>query len=196
MTIAFNQTTICPSCGKVHTADMPFGRWLRSKGRNGGPLPSSLFVASDCDFILHRYKTEVDKFGSREFQHIGIVEAKSFKSHVNSSQLDTLSKLHTRLYGRGETEEYKNICVRHWGVAVLRLERDTPSNGRMIWSHLSDSKEVEIDEQVLIELLSFERHWKNRSFYPVRRHHKTDSYKTLEQMPLGFTVDKLITNRS
>jgi hypothetical protein len=195
MSIAFRQVIDCPHCGQQHTAENGFSRWSRKMAHQGN-LPSSVYVVSDIDQIIHRYKTEIDRQGTREVQHIGFLEVKSNQAKVSASQKDTLLKLHRRLYGDGKVIEYGDKYLKFWGVSVLRMENTCPESGRLTWQHYEGGEQKLIGISTLLDLLLFVRHWTNFATQPLRRHHKTSEIIIQEKTALGFTVEKPIVKRT
>ena len=183
---------------RIFGEDTEFGRWMREHQR----LPSSVFVATDQDFCIHRYKDEVDGVGTRLLQHMGIVEAKSHGGWPSSSQQDTLWKFHLALPDGKNSTTFRtpmSHLVKQWGVAVVRMESSDPDNGGIGWYRFDKQgnlQGVPISSDRLIDLMLFERHWDNHKDKAGRRHHKTHVVVESVTTPLGLVVEKPIIYRS
>src|SRR5208283_4280506 len=88
MTRTFGENVCCPFCGKWHTAETNFERWMRNKEELDSRIEG--IVRFDCDIILHRYLFHDDKKGSRVFQCIMFIEVKTHGAEPSASQEDTL----------------------------------------------------------------------------------------------------------
>ena len=196
---------------RVFGEDKPFCEWMR----NHELLPSNAdktgFVATDCDLIVHRFKREVlSGFGSKQFQGLMHVEAKTRSSVPRSSQIDTLAKLN-------ETSRcHLNIDgmeVRNFGVFVLSMSGLTPEDScEMRWGVFpdigrkkkrfgiaktaADLKWIPITTDALIRVLLFDLHPRNLVDRPFRNHHKETVCVEEVTTPLGFQVEKQIVRKS
>lgn len=188
---------------RMYGSDTEFCAWMRnceqlpSYGENFG------FVASDNDLTVHRYKTCVDSVGTREVQGIMQIEIKTRHGKPSSSQVDTLTKLNLFACDK----KVQGVQVRFFGVFFLVMSGTTPEDSDSMWwgrcpadKFLKDAKFItwtEVNRSKLIDVLRFERHPRNlENTTPFRRHHKTKQFVELEHMPLGFSVEKIVTQRS
>ena len=96
--------------------DTPFGAWMRRNEK----LSSTEFVTCDIDHCIHRYKTTVDGYGTREIQNLMFLEVKQFGAGLRDSQRDTLYKLHKTMSTNGVVR-IDGSFIRNWGVSVLAL---------------------------------------------------------------------------
>lgn len=175
-----------------------FGEWLRRQES----IPSSKVVATDCDFVIHRHKTDVNGLGVREVQAMMILEVKTRNAEPRFSQLDTMWLNHMCSNTRNPR---RNVChqgkkVFHEGVSVLSLSGTTPENSRAIrWGRFRRAAELHwefITKEQLLKLLRFELHPDSLTPRPHRLHHATRSIVAIEHMPLGFSVPTIVTQRS
>lgn len=188
---------------RMYGSDTEFCAWMRrckelpSYSRDFG------FVASDNDITIHRYITSVDGVGTREVQGIMQIEIKTRKGKPSESQTDTLTKLNLFNGDR----RVGGVSIRFFGVFVLVLSGTSPDDSDAMWwaappkdrffKDAAMMRITEINYQMLIDILRFERHPRNlNDRQPFRRHHKTSLFVETETTPLGFEVDKLITKRS
>jgi hypothetical protein len=177
--------------------ETPFGRWLRSKGHEG-VLPSSSLVASDCDFIIHRYKMEVDGIGQRAVQALMFLEVKTRNADPSDSQRDTMWLNH--LLCSDKRKKVNGRSVWHFGVSFLSLPGETPDDapgarwgrfqkgGVIHWTHIS-SRQIE-------QLLHFDIDPDSFCARPFRRHHVTREVQVVERFPLGFQSETRIKHAS
>jgi hypothetical protein len=173
-----------------------FGEWLRKQSS----IPSSKVVATDCDWIIHRYKTDIDGIGVRDIQAMMLLEVKTRNAEPRYAQLHTmwLQHLHSRT-GRRRIFDRGNQVFHH-GVSVLSMSGTTPDNSeRMRWGRFQESCNLtwkEINREQLDLLLLFELDPDRFTPRPHRRHHVRRVIEALEQFPLGFSVPVNITHRS
>ena len=173
-----------------------FGEWLRRQEA----IPSSKVVATDCDFVIHRYKTDVDGIGVRDIQAMMILEVKTKNAEPRYAQLHTMWLQHRfastgrrRIFDRGNQ-------VFHHGVAVLSMSGTTPENSTcMRWGRFQESCDLtwkEINQEELELVLLFELDPDKFTPRPHRRHHTTRVIEAIERFPLGFFAPVSITHRS
>lgn len=171
MTRTFDGLVTCPHCGKSHTAETAFERWIRNNkaldSRQAG------IVRFDLDVLLHKYITHTDKRGRRDIQAMMFIEAKTHWADVSDSQKDTLPLLsqvmrnrrpniHRRRRGRHAVDhaapckahsrmQNREICLRMFGGHLLQMEGESPDDGgRIMWDYKP------ITEEALVALLRFE----------------------------------------
>lgn len=160
----------CPHCGRRHTKETAFERWVR----NHPDLDSkqSGIVRFDLDILLHKYFTKIDGKGIRDLQAMMFIEVKTNWAESTQCQRDTLDILNQLLNnrrpnvnapakGRRADKETRPVSVvsclskratRIWllGGHCLRLSGSDPTNSdRMEW----DRKPI--DTTTLIGLLTF-----------------------------------------
>lgn len=134
--------------------DSDYMKWCRE--RIG--LPSSDFVQTDVDQLVHRYAID----GSRDRQYLMEIEVKTRRGLPTDSQADTLFKHHLFLWNdrnrRGIT--YCDYQIFHAGVSVLSLEGTVPGDADM-WYRFAKNGELigrSINAETLEDLLMFRIH--------------------------------------
>ena len=184
-------------------SDTDFMAWLRSQEKD---LPSSSsdcgFVATDNDAHVHRYKTAVDKMGTREIQCLMFLEVKTRGGDVPQSQLDTFVKLH-HFIGRRRSKFNKQALL-HYGVSFIFLSGTDPENSEVItWGRFERRKgreyeivRTKITKEQLLQLLRFDLDPDTLSPQPFRRHHKTQYVVRRVKAELGFEYDQIVVKRS
>lgn len=164
MTRQFNQHFQCSNCGCSTTAETSFGRWIRSNpkldSRNG-------LVVYDVDYIVHRYKTNLD---GKEFQLVMFVEVKTRNGVMSDPQYDTLwitdqivrnrrSNRHAEKRKEAGNAPLKvmsrinkkEVELRHFGLHVLTFDGTGPDDSTTIrWD------KTLIDKDRLTQLLAFD----------------------------------------
>lgn len=171
MTRTFRANIYCPHCGRLHTVESAFERWMRHHpdldSREAG------VVRFDCDVLLHRYALHTDKKSSRHIQCLMFVEVKTCGAVLDLAQQDTFSLLSQVLRNRRPNRHHSKrgrhaenhvplaevwshfrrgmVRLRMFGVHLLRLSGQCPLTSEwMEW----DSKRISLDQ--LIALLRFE----------------------------------------
>jgi hypothetical protein len=187
---------------RIYGEDTPFSAWMRNQGRIEGTMPSSAFVSSDCDFLIHRYKTVIDSYGTRDIQSQMILEVKTNSAKPRFSQLDSMWLHHlcaNTTHPRRKIVDSNRVVVHH-GVSFLSLSSTTPANSqKMEWGRFRRSASIEwreITESTLIDLMMFDIHPDNFARNPYRRHHVTKQIDQIVTLPLGFTAPITVTKRS
>lgn len=186
-------------------AGTPFGLWCREQ--NGLESHQHSLTITDADWMFHKFRTNIDACGIRDVQLAMIVEVKSRNSVPTSSQQETLFYHHQLLCTCGKTRKVKRvqrapIQLWHFGVFVLRLPGDTPSDfpKSLEWGIFADDGSLTWlpgTECGLIQLLRFDRRPDNpKRALCLRRHHSTRVVTAVETTPLGFEVERTITRRS
>lgn len=114
-----------------------FRRWVQANPRLDSTKAG--LVATDCDLLLHKYKTHYDRCGDRTVQHMMWLEYKQFGAQLSPSQRDTLFMLHQAL--KTKTRKVKSsitgdvVTLRFWGVHVLRMSGADPTESSiMFWN--------------------------------------------------------------
>lgn len=187
---------------RIYGEDTPFSAWMRNQGRIEGTMPSSAFVSSDCDYIIHRYKTVIDSYGTREIQAQMLLEVKTNAARPRFAQLDSMWLTHlcaNTSEPRRKIVDSNRIVIHH-GVSFLSMSGTTPADSKaMEWGRFRRSANIEwrqINEETLIDLMMFDIHPDNFERNPYRRHHKKNSIEQLVTFPLGFEAPVTLVNRS
>jgi hypothetical protein len=187
---------------RIYGEDTPFGKWMRSQGRIDGTMPSTAFVSSDCDFIIHRYKTVVDSYGTREVQAQMLLEVKTNGARPGFSQVDSMWLTHlcaNTSSPRRRVLDSDRLIIHH-GVSFLSLSGTTPDNSKtMEWGRFRRAAAIEwreISADNLIDLMMFDIHPDNFERNPYRRHHRTKHLEQVVAFPIGFSAPVTITKRS
>ena len=189
---------------RIFGEDTRYGAWMRRNEK----LPSTEFVTCDIDHCIHRYKTTVDGYGTREIQNLMVLEVKQFGAGLQDSQRDTLFKLHRTMLTRGVIEINGNL-VRNWGVSILSLQKTDPEDSDwMTWGRFDKAGRIDwgdtrqkghgrfIDVATLEKLKMFDIHPDNFEPNPNRRHHAIRMFEVLQLQPLGFSSYEILTQRS
>jgi len=154
------------------TFQPPFNQWLQRQ-----PTLDSIkqrIAVSDCDLIVHRYSSRVDKLrfefdissDTRDcVDHVMLVEVKAFGSDLSKSQDDSLFLMDALLRYAGNKQGRRRFVtihdrrmngferyVRCYGVHVLRLSAACPDSSDTLWWD-----EQPIDQLMLLDLLRFDR---------------------------------------
>lgn len=183
---------------RVWGEDTPFGAWMRKQPQ----MPSSAFVSSDCDWIIHRYKTVIDSCGSREIQAQMILEVKTNGAKPRFAQVDSmwLTHLCANTSNPRRKVDHGGKVVFHHGVSFLSMSGTTPDNSdRMEWGRFGRSAEIKwrkITVENLIDLMMFDIHPDSLTRNPYRRHHKVQSIEKMVMQPLNFPLWEVVTKRS
>lgn len=181
---------------RVYGEDTEFSRWMRSNKNLPSYSSDCGFVATDSDFLIHRYMTVVDGKGTREVQGIMHLEAKTRGATPTKSQADTLFKLNAF---RGDKRIGNK--VRYFGVSIVSFSGTSPIDSHTIhWGRFrkntSSIKYTEVTVEQLESLLLFERCPDSLQRNPYRRHHKSHELIVEEHLPLGFPVQRIIRWKS
>lgn len=183
---------------RTYGEDTPFGAWLRRQPA----LSSTHFVASDVDWVLHRYRLDEDKVGTRDLNFMMLLETKTHGARLNSSQQETLWFQHQLLKRSGQLRligARAKRAVWSFGVSVLVMDGESPACGGMVWARFrSDGSLSEkcVSEQQLIQLFRFDLHPDSLKPMIARRHHKTREMVVCEKTQLGFYADRVDVHRS
>ncbi len=181
---------------RIFGEDTEFSGWLRRQQN----IPSSLVVATDCDYVIHRYKNPVDGIGTREIQALMILEVKSRNGEPRFAQLDTMWLQHRCSSTTNRRIREKGNSVTHHGVSFLSLSGTTPENSAMMrWGRFGKAAAINwkpVDRPTLESLLLFNLHPDNFAPEPYRRHHKTSVIERVITFPLGFSSPVTVETRS
>jgi hypothetical protein len=187
---------------RIYGEDTPFGRWMRNEGRITGTMPSTAFVSSDCDHIIHRYKTVVDGYGTRDVQALMLIEVKTNGAKPGFSQVDSmwLSHLCANTSKPRRRVVHSGHAIFHHGVSFLSFSGTSPDDSKSIeWGRFASAARINwrrINTENLIDLLMFDIHPDNFERNPYRRHHVTRALEKIVTFPLGFDSAVTITTRS
>jgi hypothetical protein len=187
---------------RIYGEDTPFGRWMREQGRIAGTMPSSAFVSSDCDYMIHRYKTVVDGYGTRDVQALMILEVKTNGAKPRFAQVDSMWLMHlcANTNKPRRKVEHSGKVVFHHGVSFLSMSGTTPDNSQVMqWGRFERSASIgwrNINTVNLIDLMMFDIHPDNFERNPYRRHHKSQTIERMVMQPLNFPAWEVVTQRS
>ncbi len=178
MTRQMREQIECPQCGKYHSNETVFSRWVRQQedldsNRDG-------IVLYDSDMIVHRYKFD----HNRLYQCIMLVEVKCHNAEPTPSQKDTLAifgqflrndKTTSRKSRRAQVRDRptkafsvmrkRMITCRAFGVHLLTFENTSPENGKIRWD------KENVTKGQLIKILKFELHPETLKLMDGRVHH-------------------------
>jgi hypothetical protein len=187
---------------RLFGSDVPLMAWCREKGKTG-ELPAYSeecgLVQTDVDAFWHRYKTCIDKMGTRNLQVMMEIEWKTRGGSLTDSQEDTYRKKHAMIL---PSLKYHGQELKNFGVTVVCLSGTTPEDsksikwGRFIRGRASGMKWTEISVDQLLKLMRFDMHPDSMNDNPFRRHHKTHKFQMVEKSALGFEVERELTHRS
>ncbi len=123
---------------RIFGSDVPFLDWFRRCKELPSYSSDCGIVATDVDFFVHRYLSSCQSKGTREAQAMMMVEVKTREGDVEFSQRDTLWKIHVLSKGFNA-----DMCVRHFGVSVLRMVGVDPSETEMLaWGRFDKKGEL------------------------------------------------------
>jgi hypothetical protein len=192
---------------RMYGSDNVWGKWVRSLGAYGGPLPSSSLMRgttiNDWDMIVHQYKTPVDNQGTRDVHCLMFVECKTRLATVASSQAETLWFNHQatrKKYQARKVASDAKVAVWHYGVSVLSCEGDDPACAqRFRWGRFDHEGRIvyrDINADTVIRLLAFDCDADTLRPNSFRRHHKVQTINRLVLTPLGLWVEEQAVKRS
>lgn len=155
----------------------PWAAWIQ-RNPNLDSVRASL-CCTNSDLWVHRYKSHVDKVGTRELQHLMLIEVKTHGRQVPSAQADTYH-LVDQILRRKDKRPYKRPTVgvrwvRCWGVHYVIMSGECPATSDwMTW----DGKPITVT--VFEELLRFERNPDTLEPRTDRRHHRPSQFQLLQ----------------
>jgi len=182
--------------------DGPFSDWLR-RNPSIDSRDHSIY-ACDIDMMFYKYRTVVDKVGTRDLKLTMDVEIKTFGAYPNEEQRELLFFKHQlnvkkKMYS---TMLSRAVKVWHFGQFVLRiLDGDRPDNcTSMNWGRFSERgrlEEVSVDETMLAGILRFDiaPDTLDKLELSTRRHHKTTWTYYTDKSGL-FPVERPVASRS
>ena len=196
MTRTVGQRVNCPACGREHTVQSGFHRWIMNNDRLDSRKDG--ICVTDNDAVILKYKDAFDKCGwaagQRKVNHLMHVEIKSRGADTTFAQADTLRILDSvmmrtplRRQRQNETKPARRPTVKCinargqlvdvfvWGVYVLRFSGNCPQSSEwMTWrSKVCQScDDRNISEWHLECLMRFEINPLTLEKMSTRRHHK------------------------
>jgi hypothetical protein len=200
---------------RIFGEDTPTMDWIRQQGRlefgpNQPRLPSTEFVQTDVDAIVHHHRQGNDSLGVREVQMMLQLEMKGYGGVPRESQMDTLFLQHQCLYDcKNQRLRYssavssftgESVALWHFGVSFLSHETESIGNceyvdygrfdekGRVLWQPVS--------VESFMQILEFRRRADNLKPMVIRRHHVVKTVQLYEREPLGFITRVKIKKRS
>jgi hypothetical protein len=187
---------------RLFGSDVPLMAWCRQKG-NTGELPAYSeqcgIVQTDVDAFWHRYKTCVDKLGTRDLQVFMEIEWKTRGGNLTASQEDTYRKKHAMIMPR---LKWQGQDLVNFGVTVVRISGETPDDcewlkwGRFVRGAASGITWTDISVDQLLQLMRFDIHPDTMNNDPFRRHHSTKRFQVIEKTPLGFEAERALVIKS
>jgi len=161
----------------------PWRAWIQENPRLDSRRDG--LSCTDSDLWVHRYEVKVDKVGTRELQHLMLIEVKTFGRPVPSAQADTFHLI-DQLLRRRDRKYYRRQdgskrWLRSWGVHTIILSAQDPTaSDWMTW----DGKPI--TPMVFEELLRFERNPDTLKPRSDRRHHTPSQLARLQrELSLG-----------
>ncbi len=156
----------------------PWAAWVQKNPRLDSVREG--LCCTNSDLWVHKYRTHVDNVGTRELQHIMLIEVKTFGKDVPTAQADTyhlidqILRRKDRKYFRRPSGEKR--WVRTWGVHYIIMSGDAPDTSEWItW----DRKPIDVT--TLEELLRFERNPDTLAKRSDRRHHTASQTARLQR---------------
>ena len=187
---------------RLFGSDVPVMAWTREKCKTG-ELPASSeecgWVQTDVDAFCHRYKTCVDRLGTRDLQVFMEIEWKTRGGKLTDSQADTYRKKHAMVV---RSMMWHGQELKNFGVTVVRISGTTPDDsewikwGRFISGQSYGMNWFDISVEQLLKLMRFDMHPDSMTENPFRRHHKTKRFQVVEKCQLGFEVNRDVVHRS
>lgn len=196
---------------RIYGEDTPTMAWIRSQGRFDFPpiqprLPSSEFVATDVDTIVHHYRVHEDYLGIREVQMLLHLEIKSFGAVPRASQRNTLFFQHQALYdcirnkvrNQSVRDSFTGLPVAlwHFGVSFVSHETDSIANCENVNYGRFDAKGdiawQTISREEFLQILEFRRRADSLKPMKIGRHHVEKKTVVREREPLGFVSERVI----
>jgi hypothetical protein len=174
MTKSFGQTIVCQHCGKATVCEAPFNQWVRLHPLLKSNPDEAAIVITDIDMVIHKFKTVVNKIGTRNVRLMMYVEVKTNGALVESTQEETLSIFSQNVttaprwkfqkangqFECGHFQNARRVKVTYggteaqlfdYGVHYLFLSGSTPKDSRTIqWDKLT------ITEEQLVKILRFD----------------------------------------
>lgn len=187
---------------RIWGTDTPFGNWTR----NHPELDSVRhgITINDQDYMIHKYKTNVDGLGARVVQLMMNTEVKTNGAMPSNTQRQTLFFEHQLLNKRRTLNDVlsgRKSAVWHFGCFVLSIPESYPGeySDTVIWCRFGDDgslipSELTVDQ--LVGVLSFRLNPITLAQLSLRRHHKKMAVVSTEKVPLGFSTDCIVTRKS
>jgi hypothetical protein len=184
--------------------DAPFSDWLR-KHPELDSWDQSLYLC-DIDFSFHKWKTKVDKIGTRDVKLMLDLEIKTYGAVPNQGQLELLFFKDqicdkARRYKLFSNRLRQKVTVWHLGFYVLILNGgDRPDNCKSIdWCFFDNTGVLifnRINEQTLSNILNFSISPKKFKKLTLRRKHGTNEVGFIDNSTdLLFPIARTIVCR-
>jgi len=180
--------------------ETPFGAWVRRQSEIESRRTG--LSVTDIDWCFHKFKTSVDRLGTREIQLMLMVELKTYNAEPSYAQLDDLYQLHQIMATKKKVKRLNGapVSLWHFGVHVLSLPQTLPAHSYACrWGRFSDDGRLcwrSIPTAQLTSLLGFRMNPDTFTPLELRRHHASRAVITRVQTDLGFWVDTIVWKRS
>lgn len=182
--------------------ETPFGAWLRGRKDIDSIIHS--VTANDVDWMLHKYRANVDGLGTRQVQLMMTVETKCFGAMPSDDQRQTLFFQHQCLNHKGPLTDAKSggrSMVWNFGAFVLSMDGECPQRDDELvrWCRfLPDGqlRERAIPVATLARILSFDLRPDTGRKIDLRRHHSWKELTIHEKQPLGFETPVIVVRAS
>lgn len=180
--------------------DTPFGKWVREQKLLDSHQFS--FTVNDADWMFHKFATRLNGGSTRDLQLMMFVELKTNAQEPNRSQHETLFFLHQLLKNKLRLKKPggARVAVWHYGVFVLSLLSDHPSDVGDRWGRFSESGELcwspIANKNTLIDLLGFGIDPVTLVRVDTRLHHKSNKLTRQIETEIGLLTEETIWSRS
>jgi len=189
----------------------PFGSWVRAQD-DLDSIKKGLTV-NDIDWCFHKYKMNIDGFGSRQVRCTQLVEVKTRGAPPTRDQIETFFFLHQKTYDKRKSlvvaGTNKKCSVWDFGCNFLRMNGTRPDDGLpMYWGVFNKDGTIRWyaiqSENGLKGILRFDfRPDDPTKELSIRRHHKTNKAIVKERLSIfnycgitGEETDRIIITRS
>ena len=183
-------------------AESPMSAWFRRQPEMDS-VRHALSI-TDADYMIEKYKTDIDGKGTRTVKALMILEVKCHNAEPSQAQAENLFIHHLLLYGNfGKHLPLPRVgtCgIYHFGVYILSLPGVEPeNNGQCRWGRFNPHGVVQwttIPCAWLVDICAFRSRPDRLEPWELRRHHKDTTIVHDERMPLGFTVETVTVRKS
>ena len=179
--------------------DKPFCDWLR-KHPGLDSIQQGLYAA-DIDMTLFKFKTFVDRNGTRDVKLVMDVEIKANGAIPQPEQKELLF-VREQLAESGQLHKfcwstYLKRKIRVWSLGQFLLiihggERPDDCRG-LWWCYFKDRTSIRwqaVSEEQLVRILRFELHPRTLKPLKLRRHHKTQAIRQV--VDRGLFEDEIV----
>jgi hypothetical protein len=196
--------------------EIPFSRWLRKEKRLDS-VGQNLHV-SDVDYSFMKYKTAIDRIGTRQLKLFMQIELKTFGKQLDAYQQEHLFLLHQLLTHQRPLPDVNKVegftgkidlitngvpkKIRVWsmGVSILTIDDgDSPDDCTGLWWGRFRTNGVVMHLPIMLDqligLLNFELHPDTLSKFRLSRHSKTHEGVVIRNDGL-FPYEEKVTSRS